>query len=140
MSDFTPNIQVFCCHYTSQQALSVSREELQADGFPAGASINRVACGGKLKVSSLLKAFEDGADGVCVVACPVDKCHNLLGSQRAIKRGGAVQKALVELGLEAERISMHHLERGFHQEFVTVAQEMEQRVKAMGPSPIKGDK
>ena len=140
MSDFTPNIQVFCCHYTSQQALAMSPEELQADGFPAGASINRVVCGGKLKVSSLLKAFEDGADGVCVVACPEDKCHNLLGSQRAMKRAGAVRKALVELGLEAERISMHHLERGFHQEFVNVAQMLEQQVKAMGPSPIKGEK
>jgi len=139
MSDFTPDIQVFCCHYTSQQALSVSPEGLLADGFPAGASINRVVCGGKLKVSSLLKAFEDGADGVCVVACPEDKCHNLMGSQRAAKRAGAVKKALAELGLEPERISMHHLERGFHQEFVTVAQEMEQRVKAMGPSPIKGE-
>ena len=140
MSDFTPNIQIFCCHYTSQQALSASAESMAADGFPAGANINRVVCGGKLKVSSLLKAFEDGADGVCVVACPTDKCHNLLGSQRAAKRAGAVKKVLGELGLESERISMHHLERGFHQEFVTVAQEMEQRVKAMGPSPIKGEK
>ncbi len=139
MSDFTPNIQVFCCHYTSQQTLAEGAEGLRKDGFPASVTINRLVCGGKLRVSSLLAAFEEGADGVYVVACPPDKCHNLMGSQRAAKRVGAVKKALAELDIEPERIEMFHLERGFHPEFVAVAQEMDQRIKALGPSAIKGD-
>ena len=139
MSDFTPNIQVFCCHYTSQQTLAEGAEGLKKDGFPESVTINRLVCGGKLKVSSLINAFEEGADGVYVVACPADKCHNLMGSQRAAKRVGAVKLALKELDIEPERIEMFHLERGFHPEFVSVAQEMDQRIKALGPSPIKGD-
>lgn len=137
---FTPDIQAFCCHYTSQQTLAEGPEGLKADGFPDSVAINRLACTGKLEVSTLLKAFENGADGVYVTGCPVDKCHNLMGSQRAGKRVAAVKKALSELGVEPERIAMYHLERGFHPEFVKVAQEMHERISQLGQSPFKGEK
>ncbi|MDZ7641886.1 MAG: hydrogenase iron-sulfur subunit [Desulfurivibrio sp.] len=136
---FTPNIQVFCCHYTSSQALAESQQELAADGLPAGAAINRLACGGKLKVSTLLGAFEDGADGVCVVGCREDECHNLLGSQRAAHRVLAVKKALAELGVAEERLSFHHLPRGYHPEFVQAVQAVTDKVNKLGPSPFKGE-
>ena len=138
--DFTPNIQAFCCHYTSQQTCAEGPEGLKADGFPENVTLNRLACTGKLQVSSLLKAFENGADGVFVVGCPEDKCHNIMGSQRAAKRVQAVKQALNELDVEPERIEMYHLERGFHPEFVEAAQEMDKRIKGLGPSPFKGEK
>jgi coenzyme F420-reducing hydrogenase delta subunit len=134
---FTPDIQIFCCHYTSQQAIAEGPAGLAEDGFPAGAAINRLPCSGKLRVSTLLKAFEDGADGVCVVGCPEDQCHNLLGSQRAAHRVRAVQKALTELGVESERIGMFHLPRGFHPEFIDAAVMMDERIRNLGPSPFK---
>lgn len=137
--NFTPDIQIFCCHYTSQQALAEDRQELQEDGMPAGVTINRLTCGGKLQVTTLLKAFEEGADGVITCACPPDKCHNVKGSLRAAKRAAAAQKALEELAVEPERLTMHHLERGFHPEFVEAARAMYNRIMELGPSPFKGD-
>lgn len=134
---FTPDIQVFCCHYTSQQAIAEGGAGLAADGFPANATINRLVCSGKLQVSTILKAFEDGADGVCVVGCPEQECHNLMGSQRAARRVLAVRKALRELGVEAERIEMFHLPRGFHPEFVEAAKRLDERVRGLGASPFK---
>ncbi len=139
MSDFTPDIRAFCCHYTSQQTCATGLEILEVTGFPENILLNRVPCTGKLQVSALLRAFEEGADGVYVVGCPLDKCHNLKGSQRAAKRVGAVKKALRELAVEAERIEMFHLERGFHPEFVAAAHEMNKRIKTLGPSPLKGE-
>ena len=137
--DFTPNIQAFCCHYTSQQTCAEGQEGMKADGFPESVTLNRLACTGKLQVSALLKAFENGADGVFVVGCPADTCHNIMGSQRAAKRVQAVKQALDELDVEPERIEMYHLERGFHPEFVDAAQEMDKRLKGLGPSPFKGE-
>ena len=137
---FTPDIQIFCCHYTSQQAIAEGAEGLKEDGFPGNASINRVTCGGKLQVSALLKAFEDGADGVVVITCPEDECHNVMGSQRAARRAAAVRKALEELGVEGERIEMYQLPRGFHPEFVEAAINMDEAVRAMGASPFKTEK
>lgn len=137
---FTPKIQAFCCHYTSQQTIAEGKEGLAADGFPKSVTINRLPCSGKLEVSTLLAAFEKGADGVYVVGCPEDQCHNLMGSQRAAKRVAAVKKALAELGVEQERIEMFHLERGFHPEFVKAALEMDKKISQLGASPMKGGK
>ena len=139
MSDFTPDIRAFCCHYTSQQTCSEGTERLREDGLPESVSLFRVPCTGKIKVSTLLQAFEDGVDAVYVVGCPVDSCHNVKGSQRAAKRVGAVKRALSELDVEADRIEMFHLERGFHPEFIAVAREMDRKIKKLGPSPLKGE-
>jgi coenzyme F420-reducing hydrogenase delta subunit len=139
MSEFIPYIQAFCCHYTSQQTCAEGGDGLKDTGFPENVVLSRVPCTGKLQVSSLLKAFEDGADAVYVVGCPLDGCHNVKGSQRAAKRVGAVKQALSELDIESERIEMFHLERGFHPEFVAVAQQMDAKTRKMGPSPFKGE-
>ncbi|MCL7487809.1 MAG: hydrogenase iron-sulfur subunit [Desulfobulbaceae bacterium] len=133
---FTPDIRVFSCHYTSQQSCAEGGTELQKLNFPENVRLNRVPCTGKLQVVTLLKAFEDGADAVYVVGCPVDTCHNVKGSQRAAKRVEAVKSAMIELGIETERVAMYHLERGLHPEFVQVAREMNERITKMGPSPF----
>ncbi len=135
---FTPNIQAFCCHYTSQQTCAENGGGLQEDGFPENITINRLACGGKLQVSGVLRAFEDGADGVYIVVCPVDKCHNIMGSQRAAKKVLAVKKALLELGVEPERVEAFHLDRGLHPEFIEVGKKMAAQIKDLGPCPFSG--
>lgn len=136
---FTPDIQAFCCHYTSQQSCTKDQGGLTAEGFPENITINRLPCSGKIQVSTLLKAFEDGADGIYVVGCPTDTCHNVMGSQRAAKKVLALKKALEELGVEAERAEMFHLERGLHPEFITVGQKMNNQITALGASPFKGE-
>ena len=133
---FTPDIQVFSCHYTSQQSCAGAGTELQNLDFPDNVTLNRVTCTGKLQVVTLLKAFEDGADAVYVVGCPTDTCHNVKGSQRAAKRVEAVKSAMSELGVESGRVEMYHMARGLHPEFVDAAKEMNQRILKMGPSPF----
>jgi coenzyme F420-reducing hydrogenase delta subunit len=135
---FTPNIQLFSCHYTSQQSCADQGKELQKLGFPDNITLNRIPCTGKLEVVTLLKAFEEGADGVFVVGCPSDGCHNVKGSQRAAKRVEMVRKALGELDVEEERIRMYHMERGLHPEFVDAAKAMDSVISDLGPSPFSG--
>jgi len=135
---FDPAITLFSCHYTSQQSCAEEGKELLGLGFPATIKLVRVPCTGKLQVTTLLKAFEDGADGVYVVGCPIDGCHNVKGSARAAKRVAAVRKALEELGVEGERVEMYHLARGLHPEFVEKGKEMEGRIRELGPSPFNG--
>lgn len=133
---FTPDIRLFSCHYTSQQSCAHDGKELQELNFPDNVRMTRVPCTGKIEVATLLKAFEDGADGVYVVGCPVDACHNVKGSQRAAKRVEAVREALSELDVEPNRARMYHLARGLHPEFVDAAREMNDSIMKMGPSPF----
>ncbi len=133
---FTPDIRLFSCHYTSQQSCAHEGKELHDLGFPENIQITRIPCTGKLEVSTMLKAFEDGADAVYVVGCPVDGCHNVKGSQRAAKRVAAVREMLQELEVEPERVQMYHLNRGLHPEFIDAGLEMNQRIEKIGPSPF----
>ncbi len=134
---FKPEITLFSCHYTSQQGCADDGKKLQELGLPESIKIVRVPCTGKVQVTTMLKAFEEGADGVYVVGCPTDGCHNVKGSERAAKRVGAVREALVELDVDEGRVEMYHLARGLHPEFVSAALEMEERIKGIGPSPFK---
>ncbi len=133
---FTPDIRLFSCHYTSQQSCTHEGKELQELGFPENIQLTRLPCTGKLEVATILKAFEDGADGVYVVGCPVDGCHNVQGSQRAAKRVAAVREMLQELEVEPERVRMYHLNRGLHPEFIDAGIEMNQCIEKIGPSPF----
>jgi F420-non-reducing hydrogenase iron-sulfur subunit len=72
----------------------------------AGSRIRKVAlpCSGKLEVSFLLKALENGANGVALFGCPEGECHYLVGSTRAKNRVRYARRILSEIGLEEERI------------------------------------
>jgi len=133
---FTPKIRLFSCHYTSQQSCADQGRELQKLDFPETVEFTRVPCTGKLQVTTLLQAFEDGADAVYVVGCPEDSCHNEQGSSRAAKRVATVRQALKELEVEEDRMRMYHLPRGLHPEFVDAAREMDELVRELGPSPF----
>jgi len=134
---FKPEITLFSCHYTSQQSCADDGKKLQELGFPESINMIRVPCTGKIRVTTMLKAFEDGADGVYVVGCPAEGCHNVKGSLRAAKRVGAVREALAELDVDEGRVEMFHLDRGLHPEFVSAGVQMDERIKSIGPSPFK---
>ncbi|NOY69560.1 MAG: hydrogenase iron-sulfur subunit [Deltaproteobacteria bacterium] len=61
-------------------------------------------CSGKVNLLYLLKAFENGADGVILVTCGQNECHFLEGNLRAKKRAEAVDSMLEEIGLGKGRM------------------------------------
>ncbi len=133
---FTPDIRLFTCHYASQQSCAEGGTVLKSLNFPASITITRLVCTGRLEERDLLRAFEDGADGVYVVGCPTESCHNVKGSQRAAKRVASVQKALAELGVAPDRLRMYHVERGLHPAFIAAGEEMDALIRRLGPSPF----
>lgn len=84
----------------------------------------------------LLKAIEDGADGVYIAGCLEGECHFLTGNLKARRRVNQVRKILEEIGIEPERVDMFNLSAGEGPRFVEIAREMVERIKALGPSPV----
>jgi coenzyme F420-reducing hydrogenase delta subunit len=68
-----------------------------------------VPCTGRLQPEHFLKAFDAGADLVCVVACEGTNCHTLEGSRRAQRRVEYVRRLLDETGVGGERLLMTYL-------------------------------
>ncbi len=86
---------------------------------------------------TLLKAFESGVDGVYVAGCMEGECHFLKGNLRARKRVNYAKTLLQEVGIDPERVEMYNLSAAQGQRFAAIANEMAERIRALGPSPIK---
>lgn len=97
-------------------------------------------CSGTIDHRVLLQAFEDGADGVFVAGCMEGDCHFQKGNYRAKKRVNAVKKLLDEIGLGGDRLEMYNLSAAMGPRFAEIANEMTERIRQLGPSPLRKDK
>jgi F420-non-reducing hydrogenase iron-sulfur subunit len=105
--------------------------------YPANVKIVKVPCTGRIDVLYILKAFEQGVDGVFVAGCMEGECHFLTGNIRARKRVAYLKHHLAALGINPQRLEMYNLSAAMGARFVEIAREMTDRVQALGPSPIK---
>ena len=105
--------------------------------YPSNVRVIMMPCTGRVDVIHLLKAIEDGADGVYVAGCLEGDCHYLTGNLKARKRVEAVKKILGDLGLEEDRVAMYNLSAAQGPRFAEIAREMTEQVRALGPSPRK---
>lgn len=84
----------------------------------------------------MLKAFENGADGVMVMGCLEGNCHFVNGNFRARARLARVSRILETIGIGAERIRMFNLSAGEGARFAAFVSEFAAEVQQLGPSPI----
>jgi F420-non-reducing hydrogenase iron-sulfur subunit len=105
--------------------------------YPANIKIVRVPCTGKVDVIHILRAFEKGADGVCVIGCMEGECHFNSGNLMARRRVEQAQKILDTIGIGGQRAKMFNLSSSECPRFAKYATEFTNDIKEMGPNPIK---
>ncbi len=133
---FEPEIVAFCCHYCAYAAADLAGVmRLQ---YPTNIRIIEIPCSGTIDVLHLLKAFEQGADGVLVAGCLKGGCHFIEGNIRAERRVERTKSILDKGGLGKDRLEMFFMSSSEGARFAQVAREMTERVNKLGPSPIKG--
>jgi coenzyme F420-reducing hydrogenase delta subunit len=97
----------------------------------------RLPCTGKSDIRYFLEAFEQGSDGVYVVACPIGNCHHVRGNERGQARLKRAQKILDEIGIGGERLDMFFMSGSQGHSFAIAAQTMTDRIRKLGPNPLK---
>jgi F420-non-reducing hydrogenase iron-sulfur subunit len=135
---FEPEITAFLCIYCAYMAADTAGA-LRIP-YPPNVKLVKLPCTGKTDPLYILKAFEDGADGVYVVGCPVGNCHHVRGNERAYARIQRTKKMLDDIGLGGERLDMHFVSGGMGVSFADAAKEMTERIRALGPNPLKAMK
>ena len=108
------NVTVFRCVNSSRPGTepgsAIGRRRSQPEPeWPIPVHEVALPCTGRLQPEHLLKAFEAGADAVCVITCAGDNCHYLEGSQRTERRVEYVRELLNEIGLGGQRLLVFHL-------------------------------
>lgn len=134
-SQFEPQITAFYCIYCGYMAADTAGAlHIQ---YPANVKFLRMPCTGKTDIRYLLEAFEQGADGVYIVACPIGNCHHVRGNERGLARLKRARKILDEIGLDGERLDMFFMSGSQGHSFAIAAQTMTERIRKLGPNPLK---
>lgn len=105
--------------------------------YPDTIRIIRVPCTGKVDVLHILRAFERGADGVYVVGCLEGECRFENGNLRARRRVEQARAILNAIGVGGDRVKMFNLSSGEGTRFAEYAVEMTEKIRELGPNPIK---
>lgn len=135
---FEPEIVAFCCHYCAYGAADLAGS--MRLNYPPNVKIVRLPCTGKVDILYLLKAFEEGADGVYVAGCLEGNCHFIDGNIKAKGRVARAKKLLDEIGIGGDRLEMFNMSASMGPKFAEVAKEMTAKIQHLGLSPIKRQK
>lgn len=129
------NITAFCCHNALYGVQQDVRTVKKAD--VEGVHKIELPCSSRLDPIHILKAFENGADGVVVVACPVEDCKLIEGSSRMVRRIAYTRKLIAETGLEQERLVLYNSDRPAAPKFNELINEARSAFEKLGPSPLR---
>lgn len=137
---FEPKIIAFLCtwcSYTGADTAGIARLK-----SPANIRAIRVPCSGRVAPEWIMKAFDQGADGVLVLGCHIGECHYDSGNHRAAKRIPILQKLMAHAGLEPERLRLDWVSASEGERFSRITSEFTETVRQLGPvgwrSPRQG--
>jgi len=128
---YEPRIVGFLCNWCSYAgADKAGAAQLP---YPANFRAVRVMCSGRVDPQFVLAAFEQGADGVLVLACHPGDCHNKEQNYRAVARHQLMSRLLTARGIDPRRYRFGFISAAQAQEFADVVTEMTQEVRRLGP-------
>ena len=133
--EFRPRIVgILCnwCSYAGADLAGVSRIQ-----YPPSVRIVRVMCSGRIDPIFILEAFKSGADGVLIGGCHPGDCHYLTGNYKAQRRFFMLRRVLEQFGLEPERLRLEWVSASEGDKFATVIKDMTEKIRELGPSPLR---
>jgi len=120
-----------CCYAAADLAGTM---KLQYD---VTSRLIRMPCTARLDINFILKALQEGADGVLIVGCHPGDCAFKTGNLGAERRVRFARKLIGQLGMNEGRVKMVFVSAAegdlFAREINTFADE----IRAIGPNPIR---
>lgn len=131
MSDWQPKITAFLCNwcsYAGADLAGTSRYE-----YPSNIRIIRLPCSGKVDPLFIVKAFENGADGVLVSGCHPGDCHYTSGNYHARRKFTMFRKLLEFYGIDINRVQFSWVSAAEGHKWAEVATSVTDEIRKLGP-------
>jgi len=133
---FEPRIVGFLCNWCSYSgADQAGTSRLK---YPPNIDIIRVMCSGRVDPQFVLKALQQGADGVLICGCHPGECHYAEGNYKAARRVPLLKKMLSQIGIEEGRLQLEWVSASEGERFATIVNEMTERIRKLGPFNSNG--
>jgi F420-non-reducing hydrogenase iron-sulfur subunit len=97
----------------------------------------RVMCSGRVDPTFVLKAFQQGADGVLICGCHPGDCHYQDGNKKTARRMPLLKKMLGQFGIEEERVRLEWVSASEGDRFAEIVNEMTEQVRKLGPYKVR---
>jgi coenzyme F420-reducing hydrogenase delta subunit len=124
-------VAVVCnwCTYAGADLAGISRIQ-----YPPNVRIVRVPCTGRINPFYIIRALQEGADGVLVSGCHPGECHYLTGNYHARRKFAMLKRFLNYLGLEADRTMFTWCSASEGERFAQVIKGVTAKVRELGPA------
>lgn len=127
-----PQIIAFLCNwcsYAGADLAGVSRIQ-----YPPNVRVIRVPCSGRINPLFIVKALQNGFDGVLVSGCHPGDCHYISGNLYARRKFALLKSLLEYVGIEPERVHFSWVSAAEGARFAEVLAKVVQAVRQAGPA------
>jgi F420-non-reducing hydrogenase iron-sulfur subunit len=127
-----PKIVAFVCNwctYAGADLAGISRIQ-----YPPNVRLVRLPCSGRVNPFYVVKALQEGADGVLVSGCHPGECHYITGNLSARRKFAMLKSFLSYLGIEPDRTIFTWVSASEGEKFAHVIRGVTEKVKALGPA------
>ncbi len=131
-TSWQPKIVTFLCNwcsYAGADLAGVSRIQ-----YPPNTRTIRVPCSGRVNPLFILRALQNGADGVLVSGCHPGDCHYLSGNYSARRKFAIFSNLLDYIGIEKGRVHFSWVSAAEAGRFAELITEVTEEVKKLGPA------
>jgi coenzyme F420-reducing hydrogenase delta subunit len=131
-ADWEPKIIAFLCNwcsYAGADLAGVSRIQ-----YTPNVRIVRVPCSGRVNPLFIIKALQEGIDGVLVSGCHPGDCHYQTGNFIGRRKFATLKRFLEYVGIEEGRVHFSWVSASEGKKFARVVKEITEEVKRLGPS------
>jgi len=132
---YRPTIVAFLCNwcaYTGADLAGTSRLH-----YAPNIRVIRIMCSGRIEPTFVLKAFQQGADGVLICGCHPGDCHYQEGNYKCLRRFKLLHKYVVQMGIEKDRLHLEWISASEGKQFAELVNNMTKTLLTLGPSKIK---
>ena len=132
---FEPRIVAFFCNWCTYTASDLAGTARLA--YEPNAPVIRVMCSGRVDPQFVLKALQEGADGVLIGGCHPGDCHYQEGNYKARRRIAILEETLKTMGFDQDRVMLRWISASEGGLFAETIKEFTEKVRAKGPAPTK---
>ena len=133
--NYRPTIVAFLCNwcaYTGADLAGTSRLR-----YAPNIRIIRIMCSGRIEPTFILKAFQQGADGVLICGCHPGDCHYQEGNYKCLRRFKLIQKYTEQMGIEKDRLRLEWISASEGKQFAELVNDLTKTLLTIGPSKTR---
>jgi len=127
-----PKIVAFLCNWCSYAGADLAG--VSGFQYPTNLRVIRVPCSGRVDPMYIVKALQEGVDGVLVSGCHPGDCHYISGNLVARRKFALLKNFLEYLGIEPGRVQFSWVSASEGSRFAELVAKVVEDVRQLGPA------